>query len=310
MTTLKNSIVLDLDRISIRHILGVLFINRILSFYKYTLKTDGIENITFSLQKRGEVDIVQFSRRKVEKEILEDLEFVNLNIVGLLLNFSGDAAGDDNTQSKNDSDSSTDSGRSSSIAGDIIFHGGQAAIGINGVLGVLLGLTSHSFTTTIVHLQATGIRNILASSSERRIFPVSISLNSAAFEFMLNNVPGLGDAVMLILSKLLHTLRHAISDNLLDVILVDVDGNSNSDQRQEDQGQERSKRVEHAMVLGASSATSKESDDEHSNSNDDQDHRGIEVGVAKKAQVLGHVDLDVGSDSNDGNGSQEEDEIA
>ena len=64
------------------------------------------------------------------------------------------------------------------------------------------------------------------------------------------------------------------------------------------------------MVFDASSTTSKEGDDEHSCSNDDQDHRGIEVVVAKKVQVLCQVDLDVGSNSNESNGRQEKDEIA
>ena len=114
---------------------------------------------------------------------------------------------------------------------------------------------------------------------------------------------------MSILVVFLHSFLHALADDLPRVILVDVDGDGHSDQGQEDQGQHGGEGVHHAVVVGASSAASEEGHDHHDSAQDDQDDRSVEVGVAQEVQVLGHVDLDVGSDADQGRARQEEDEV-
>jgi len=93
------------------------------------------------------------------------------------------------------------------------------------------------------------------------------------------------------------------------IILEDIDCNGDSDQRQQNQGQHSCVSVHHTGIFCASSTASKKGDNEHEGSNDDQNNRGVEVGIAKKVQVLGHVDLDVSTDANESNTRQEKDEV-
>ena len=95
----------------------------------------------------------------------------------------------------------------------------------------------------------------------------------------------------------------------MNVYLEDIDGDSNSYQRKQNQGQHCSVGVHHAMIFGASSTTSKESDNKHKGTNDDKNNRGVDVRITEKVQVLGHVDLNISTDANKGNTRQEKDEV-
>jgi len=59
----------------------------------------------------------------------------------------------------------------------------------------------------------------------------------------------------------------------------------------------------------ASSAAAKESDQKHNGTNNDQNDRCVEVGVAQKVKVLGHVDLDKSTNANESHTCQEEDKV-
>jgi len=110
-------------------------------------------------------------------------------------------------------------------------------------------------------------------------------------------------------SVIFQTVCHCVCDNFPGVSPEDEDCNGDSDQRQQNQGQHSSVGVHHTWIFRASSAAAEEGDDEHQGANDDQDDRSVEVGVAQKVQILSHVDLDVGTNSNEGHTRQEKDEV-
>ena len=91
--------------------------------------------------------------------------------------------------------------------------------------------------------------------------------------------------------------------------LENDNGDSNSNQRNQDQCHQRSVRVHHTRVFRASSATSKEGNDQNDGSDDDQDNGSVEVLAIQKVEVLSHVKVDVGSDGDEGHTRQEEDEV-
>jgi hypothetical protein len=64
------------------------------------------------------------------------------------------------------------------------------------------------------------------------------------------------------------------------------------------------------VIFSASSTTSTESDEEHDSANDDQNDWGVKIGTSQKVQILAHVDLDIGSNSNQCQTRQKEDKVA
>ena len=113
----------------------------------------------------------------------------------------------------------------------------------------------------------------------------------------------------IIFAVILLSFLHAISDDFADVILVDVNGDGHTNHAQEDQGHHDSIGVNHTRIFSASSATSKETDEKHDSSDDDQDHRGVQVGVSKEVQVLVHLDLDVGANADKSHRAEEDHEV-
>jgi len=110
-------------------------------------------------------------------------------------------------------------------------------------------------------------------------------------------------------SIIFQTVCHCVGDNFPGIIPEEEDRNGNSDQRQQNQGQHSSVDVHHTWIFCGSSVAAEECDDEHQGADDDQDNRSVEVGVAQKVQILGHVDLDVGTNTNEGHTCQEKDEV-
>merc|ERR1712115_192978 len=67
--------------------------------------------------------------------------------------------------------------------------------------------------------------------------------------------------------------------------------------------------VNHTRIFSASSTTSKETDEKHDSSDDDQDRRGVQVGVSQEVQVLVHLDLDVGANADKSHRAEEDHEV-
>ena len=126
---------------------------------------------------------------------------------------------------------------------------------------------------------------------------------------MLDNVPSFSHALEILFAVILLSFLHAISDDFADVILVDVNGDGHTNHAQEDQGHHDSIGVNHTWIFSASSTTSKETDEKHDSSDDDQDHRGVQVGVSKEVQVLVHLDLDVGANADKSHRAEEDHEV-
>jgi len=111
------------------------------------------------------------------------------------------------------------------------------------------------------------------------------------------------------ISEILQTILHCFGDNFPGLTLKDVDCDGNSDQRNQDQGQHRSVSVHHTWVFRASTAAAEEGNDEHEGADDNQDDRGVEVGVAEKVQILCHMDLNVSTNTDESHTRQEKDEV-
>lgn len=141
------------------------------------------------------------------------------------------------------------------------------------------------------------------------LFPIAVFFNAAAFEVFLNDIHGIGNAFMSWLLVLFHRIIHGGLDDFPGIVFVDVNSDGHSNKTDKNQGQHRSIGVDHAGIVSASATTSAESHNQHDSSDDDQDDGSVEVSVAKEIQVLGHVDLNVGTDANQSRGSQEEDEV-
>jgi len=186
-----------------------------------------------------------------------------------------------------------------------VLEKGQASGGVDDVLGLGFGLVNDSVSAICGVVNAAEIRNF----SKISILPIFVVNNSAAFQFMLDNVPSFSHALEIIFAVILLSFLHAISDDFADVILVDVNGDGHTDHAQEDQGHHDSIGVNHTRIFSTSSATSKETDEKHDSSNDDQDHRGVQVGVSKEVQVLVHLDLDVGANADKSHRAEEDHEV-
>ena len=151
----------------------------------------------------------------------------------------------------------------------------------------------------------TFLKNLTEISS----LPICVVNNSAAFQFMLDNVPSFSHALELGFAVILLSLLHAVGDHCVDVILVDINGDGHTDHAQEDQSHHGSVGINHARIFSASAATSKETDEKHDSSNDDQDHGGVQVRVSKEVQVLLHLHLDVGANADEGHRAEEDHEV-
>jgi len=139
--------------------------------------------------------------------------------------------------------------------------------------------------------------------------PIGRVIDTATLEVALHDVPSFGHSIMAWFSIIFQTVRHCVGDNFPGVPPEDEDCNGDSNQRQQNQGQHSSVGVHHTWIFCASSAAAEEGYDEHQGADDDQDDRSVEVGVAQKVQILGHVDLDVGTNTNEGHTRQEKDEV-
>ena len=113
----------------------------------------------------------------------------------------------------------------------------------------------------------------------------------------------------MIVIVLVQAFLHWVFDNRFFVIPENVDSDSNSDQGKQNQGQHSSISVHHAGTFSAGTAASEESDNKHDGTNDDQDDGGVEVRITEEVQVLGHVDLDVSTNSDESCTCQKKDEV-
>jgi len=216
----------------------------------------------------------------------------------------GNTAGHADSQEQKDDDSNSYTGCSSSIAEDEIFKQDETS----GCVDFVCWLTS-SFSTALSEFLAASIGNVSSVGESGCSFPVSEVVDTAAFEVALHDIPSFGHSLVVFFVVIFQAVGHCFGDDFPGVTPEDVDCNGDSDQRQQNQGQHSSVGVHHTWVFRASSAAAEEGDDEHEGADDDQDDRSVEVGAAEKVQVLGHVDLDISTNADEGHTRQEKDEV-
>merc|ERR1711973_829293 len=228
--------------------------------------------------------------------------FSNIRIFGG--QSSGNTARHAYSQEQQDDNSNSNTGSSGSVVSDELFKLHETSHLVDFVC-----TGSTSFTTAFCKDFAASIGNVIGIFESRCIFPISVISDTTTSEVALHDVPSFGHSIMLGLFVIIQAFIHCCGDDFSGVSPKDVDCNGDSDQRQQNQGQHSSVGVHHTGIFRASSATAEEGDDKHESTNDDQNDRCVEVGIAQKVQVLGHVDLDVSTNANKSHTRQEEDEI-
>ena len=145
-----------------------------------------------------------------------------------------------------------------------------------------------------------------------------ISTITQTTDLSLDDVPGVGDAIVILLLVILHSLLHVGVDNGINLasilsvnrntmliwvhlVLQFVSSDPRPDLHEEDDAQQHGEGEGHAVILLDGAATSEEGDKEDDTAHDDQEHRGREELVSKKVEILG-----IGSLNNSSSDNQEQ----
>lgn len=234
--------------------------------------------------------------------VFHDKSLLNIRIFGG--QSSSNTARHAYSQEQEDDNSDSYTGSSGCVVNDELFKLDETS----GLVDFVC-TSSSSFTTAFCKDFAASVGNVIALVESRCSFPISVIVDTTTSEIALHDVPSFGHSFVGWLFVIFQTFCHCCGDNFSGVTPKEVDCNGDSDQRQQNQGQHSSVGVHHTGIFRASSATAEEGDDKHESADDDQNDRGVEIGVAQKVQVLGHVDLDVSTNANESHTRQEEDEI-
>ena len=122
-------------------------------------------------------------------------------------------------------------------------------------------------------------------------------------DLSLDDVPGVGDAIVILLLVILHSLLHVGVDNGINLasilsvnrnvliwvhlVLQFVCSDPRPDLHEEDDAQQHGEGEGHAVILLDGAATPEEGDKEDDAAHDDQEHRGREELISKKVEILG-----------------------
>ena len=142
-----------------------------------------------------------------------------------------------------------------------------------------------------------------------------ISTITQTTDLSLDDVPGVGDAIVILLLVILHSLLHVGVDNGINLasilsvnrntmlirvhlVLQFVSSDPRPDLHEEDDAQQHGEGEGHAVILLDGAATPEEGDKEDDAAHDDQEHGGGEELVPEKVEILGVGTLNNSSSHN------------
>jgi len=221
-----------------------------------------------------------------------------LSSLHAFLHALADAECDDDPDQLYDSNAEGRAANLVDVSEKLNFHHGEATLAPQ-----LVG--RGGFTTPFGIRLAAAVRRLVIVSR----FPLRSVVDPTTLQLPLDQVPGGGDSLVVVLTIVLHAHLHFLIDPGLQVVLEDIGSNAGCDLSHQHDEEEDSVGVDHAFVLLYGATAAKERDEEDHNANDNEENRRVGVLVAEEVEILRGLDLDVGAESDEGQTRDDEDKV-
>merc|ERR1719370_120343 len=140
--------------------------------------------------------------------------------------------------------------------------------------------------------------------------PVSGTLNTTAVQLVLDNVPGVGDPIVLsAVAVVLHSRIHVLHNLSVEVTFQHVSSNASTNLSNKDDCKEECIGVDQTFALLPRPAAAHESHHEDNATNDHQEDRGVHIVVTQEVKVVLGIDLGPGSKADENTSSENEEDI-
>merc|ERR1719370_605097 len=140
--------------------------------------------------------------------------------------------------------------------------------------------------------------------------PVSGTLNTTAVQLVLDNVPGVGDPIVLsAVVVVLHSRVHILPHLSVEVTFQHVCSNAGTNLSNKDDCEEECIGVDQTFALLPRPAAAHEGHHEDHATHDHQENRGVHIVVPQEVQVILGINLGPGSKADENTSSENEEDI-